>query len=232
MIDYFDTPIFGVAITIIAFAFSQYLNKRFKSPLLNPILISILTIIGFLVAFKIDYSIYNKGGSIITFFLGPATVVLSVPLYNEFNLLKENLLPIIIGILIGSLSGIISIIALGKLFNMDNSLILSLIPKSTTSAIAMPISSEIGGNPALTVAFVVITGVGGYIIGEKVLKTFKIKNKIAKGIAMGTTSHAAGTAKALEFGEVEGAMGSLAIGVAGLITVFLAPFIVNIFNLL
>lgn len=231
MTDYLNTPIFGAGLTIIVFFFSVYLGKRFKSPLLNPIFVSISLIIVFLTIFKIDYTIYNKGGSIIAFFLEPATVVLAVPLYRQINLLKENLIPILVGILAGSITGIISIIFLGKIFNLDSTLLLSLIPKNTTSPIAMDISTQIGGNPALSIGFVVVTGVGGYIIGEKILKTFKIKNEVAKGIALGATSHASGTAKAIELGEVEGAMASLAIGVAGLITVFLAPLIISIFNI-
>lgn len=227
MISYFETPIFGIAITIIAFYFSLYISKRFKLSILNPVLVSTIIIIGFLMLFKIDYSIYNQGGSLITFFLGPATVVLAVPLFNQINLLKKHLLPILIGIFSGCVVGIVSIIGLSKLFKLDKNLILSLIPKSTTSAIAIDISKEIGGNQSLTVIFVVMTGVIGYIIVEKILDIFKINNKIAKGIAIGTSSHATGTAKAMELGEVEGAMSSLAIGVAGLITVFLAPMIIR-----
>lgn len=230
MMAYLDTPVFGITITILVFSLCLYLSKRFKLTLLNPILLSIIIIVVLLLLFKIDYSIYNNGGSIITFFLGPATVVLIVPLYNQLNLLKKNLFSILIGISVGCIAGIVSIIILSKLFNLDHTLLLSLIPKSTTTAIAIDISKEIGGNPALTVAFVSVTGIGGYVFGEKILSTFKITNSIAKGIAMGTTSHAVGTAKAIEFGEVEGAMSSLAIAVAGLITVFLAPLIIDVLS--
>lgn len=232
MMSFINTPIFGVTITIIAFSISLHLNKKIKSPLLNPILISIIFIICFLLFFEIDYEIYNKGGSIISFFLGPATVVLAVPLYKQIKLLKEYLFPILIGIILGSLVGIISIIIMSRLFGLDEILLLSLIPKSTTSAIAMDIASELGGNPSIAIAFVIVTGVGGYIIGPGIMKIFKINNKVAKGVALGTASHAVGTAKAIELGEVEGAMSSLAIGVAGLITVFLAPFILKMYNLL
>lgn len=226
-----DTPVFGVVITIIIFSISRKVNGKIKSPLLNPILVSIVSIICILMIFNVDYGTYNKGGSIISFFLGPATVALAVPLYKQIKLLKENLLPILIGITVGSFTGIISVIILSKLFKLDNLLLLSLVPKSTTSAIAIDISSEIGGNAALVIAFVILTGVGGYIMGPSLFKLFKINNKIAKGIAIGTTSHAVGTAKAIELGETEGAMSSLAIGVAGLVTVFLAPLILRIFNL-
>lgn len=229
MLSFINTPIFGVTITIIAFSISLYLNKKTKSPLLNPILISIILIICFLLFFKIDYEMYDKGGSIISFFLGPATVVLAVPLYKQIKLLKDNLFPILVGIFLGSFAGIVSIIIMSRLFGLEDILFLSLIPKSTTSAIAMDIASEIGGNPSIAIAFVILTGVGGYIIGPGILKIFKINNKVAKGVSLGTASHAVGTAKAIELGEVEGAMSSLAIGVAGLITVFLAPLILRIY---
>ncbi len=231
MIEYLNTPLFGVAISIAAFALGQFINKKFKISILNPLLISIVAIIGFLIYFNIDYEIYNKGGSVVSFFLGPATVVLAVPLYKQIKLLKQHALPIIIGIFLGSIAGIASIIILSKLFNLDELLMISLIPKSTTAAIAMDISKEIGGIPALTMGFVVITGSGGYIIGPFIFKLFKIENEIAKGISFGTASHAMGTAKAMEIGEVEGAMSSLAISVAGLITVFLAPFVISLLNM-
>lgn len=232
MEKYLDNPIFGVAITIIAFSLSKILNKKFETPIFNPILISITGIIIFLSIFRIDYSIYNNGASIISFFLGPATVVLGVPLYKQRKLLVEEFFPIMMGILIGSTVGIVSLISLSKLFNLEDILILSLIPKSTTSAIAIDISKSIGGNPSITIAFVIITGIFGYIVSPFLLKIFKIDNKIAKGISIGTASHVIGTVKALELGEVEGAMSSLAIGLAGLMTVVLAPVILALYRLI
>lgn len=230
MEKYLDNPIFGVAITIIIFSFSKRLNEKFNTPILNPVLISVIFIIGFLSIFKLDYTIYNNGGKIISFFLGPATVVLAVPLFKQIRLLLDNFLPIMIGILLGSISGIVSIIFLSKIFNLEDILMYSLLPKSTTSAIAMDISNSIGGNPSITIGFVIITGVFGYIVGPSILKIIKIDNKIAKGISMGTAAHVIGTAKSLEMGEIEGAMSSLAIGVAGLMTVFLAPIILLYIN--
>lgn len=227
MEKYLDTPIFGVAITIIVFIFSQKLNKSLKSPILNPVLISVIFIISFLSIFNLDYEIYNNGGKIISFLLGPATVVLAVPLFKQIRLLLNNFFPIIIGILVGSISGLVSIIFLSKLFNVDEILMYSLLPKSTTSAIAMDISKSIGGNPSITIGFVIITGVFGYIVGPSILKMIRVEDEVAKGISMGTSAHVIGTAKSLEMGEVEGAMSSLAIGVAGLMTVFLAPFLLS-----
>lgn len=230
MSAYLDTALFGVTITIIIYSLSLFISKRINISLLNPIILSIVGIIGFLISNNIDYEVYNKGGSIISFFLGPATVALAVPLYKQINLLKENLIPILLGILVGSTAGILMIIFLSKIFDLDNIIILSMIPKSTTSAIAIDIAREIGGNPSLAIAFVIATGILGNIIGPSLLRIFKINNKVAKGIALGTGSHVVGTAKAMEIGEVEGAMSSLAIGIAGLITVFLAPIILNLIN--
>lgn len=232
MANYLDNPIFGVAITIIVFNFSKNLNKKFNTPIINPIIISVILIIGFLSFFQVDYSVYNRGGSIITFFLGPATVVLGVPLYKQRKLLKENFIPIMMGILTGSVSGLLSIIFLSRLFQLDKLMMYSILPKSITSAIAMDISKSIGGNPPLTIGFVIFTGVLGYIISPRLLNIFKIDNKIAKGVSMGTAAHVIGTVKALELGEVEGAMSSLAIGVAGLMTVVLIPILLAIYRLI
>lgn len=228
MIEYIDNSLFGIVLSIIVFSFAQYISKKTKIQIMNPYLMSLFIMIGVLLYFKIDYSIYDKGGSIISFFLGPATVVLALPLYKQRKLLQKHFWPIIIGIFVGSLAGMISIVFLGKLFNLNNVLLLSLIPKSTTTAIAMEVSQSIGGLASVTIAFVTVTGTAGYIISPMILKIFKINNKIAQGIAIGTASHAMGTAKAMELGETEGAMSSLAISVAGIITVVLAPLLISI----
>lgn len=228
MSQYLDTALFGVSITIIIYSISAFVNKKVKKAILNPIALSILGIVGFLLYNNIDYEVYNKGGSIISFFIGPATVALAVPLYKKIKLLSQNLMPILVGILVGASSGVISVIILSKIFELDDIIILSLIPKSTTSAIAMDISTEIGGSPSLAIAFVIITGITGNIIGPGILRAFGINNKVAQGISLGTSSHVVGTAKAMEMGEVEGAMSSLAIGIAGLMTVFLAPIILRL----
>ena len=226
--NYFDTAIFGVLISIIAFEIGLWLNKKTKSALVNPLIIAIVLVVVFLLVFNIDYEIYNKGGSIISFFLGPATVVLAVPLYKQIEKLKENAVPIIAGILVGSIVAILSVIYLGKLFKLDEVIILSLIPKSTTAAISMEISKEIGGIPALTMAATVIAGISGNIIGTSICKLFKIEYKTSIGLGLGTASHAVGTAKAMELGEIEGAMSSLSIGIAGLITVIIVPWFIKI----
>lgn len=227
MIEYIDTPLFGIGLTVIVFSISNFIYKKMKSPLLNPILLSIVFIIWFLQYLNIEIENYEKGGEIINFFLGPATVAFSIPVYKKLKLLKENLFSTLIAISVGSLAGILTVAILSKLFSLDDMLTLSLIPKATTSAIAIDISEEIKGNPSITIAFVLISGILGNILGPSIFNLFKIKSKIAKGIALGTASHAVGTAKAIELGQTEGAMSSLAISIAGVITVFLAPIIVK-----
>ncbi|MDF2699789.1 MAG: hypothetical protein K0Q49_1345 [Haloplasmataceae bacterium] len=230
MRDIIENPIFGVLISFIAYEFGSYLNKKTKSVYFNPLLISQFLIIFILVVFDISYNDYNIGGKVISFFLIPATIVLAVPLFKQINLLKTNSIPIIGGIIVGSISGIISVIVLAKLFNLNEIIMKSLIPKSITSPIGMEVSEQIGGNPAITVPVIILTGIIGSVIVPYICKIFKIYDKIAVGIALGTSSHAVGTAKAIEMGELEGAMSGLAIGIAGIVTVFAAPLIIRLFE--
>jgi predicted murein hydrolase (TIGR00659 family) len=232
MLDYINTPIFGVGISILAFTISSYIARRTKIMLLNPLLVAMIIIVGILLAFDIDYETYNLGGQMITFFLGPATVVLAVPLYKQRALLKGNLIPILVGIIVGSAAGILFVVFAGKILGLDRLLVASLVPRSTTTPIAMEISTLLDGNPALTAIFVSVMGISGYMFGEKLLKLFKVDHPIAKGIGIGTTSHAVGTAKAMELGEVEGAMSSLAISVAGIVTVLMVPGVIWLLNII
>ncbi|MEJ8554377.1 LrgB family protein [Tepidibacter sp. Z1-5] len=225
--SFVDNPIFGILITIIAFEFSVLINKKTKLSIFNPVFISMIIIISFLLILDIDFDSYNKGGNFITFFLTPATVILAVPLYNQFELLKKNLFPILIGVFIGCLTSISSIIFLSKYLNVNTQISLSLIPKSITTPIGIEVSNQIGGIPSITIVCIIITGVIGAVLGPSVCKFFKIKDKVAIGVSIGTSSHALGTTKAMELGETEGAMSSLSIGIAGIITVLLAPILVK-----
>lgn len=229
MEEIINTPYFGLIISILTFELGLYLHKKTKLALFNPLLISIVLTIFVLSIFNIDLEIYNKGGDLLSFFLGPATVILAVPLYHKIELLKANYKAILIGISTGSLAGILSIIYLTKLFKLDLEVKLAMIPKSVTTPIAMEISKQIGGISSVTVAASITTGILGSIIAPFICNLFGIKNKVAVGIAIGTASHAVGTSKAIELGETEGAMSGLAIGIAGLITVFLVPLLLMIF---
>lgn len=231
MAMYLDTPLFGITLSIVAFIIGMYINKKSKIALFNPLFIAGIIIISFLLYFDIDYDTYNKGGSIISFFIAPATVVLAVPLYKNIKLLKERWLSILIGIIIGSLAGLFTILLLSKFLEIDHGIMVSMLPKSTTTAISMEIANQIGGLPTLAVAFTAVAGIGGNFIGEYILRLFRINDKVSKGVALGTASHALGTAKAIEMGETEGALASLSIGLAGVISVFLIPWFMNLLSI-
>lgn len=228
MKELLNTPYFGLIISIFTFEIGLYLNKKTKLSFFNPLAISIILIISTLSVFEIDYSYYSQGGELISFFLGPATVILAVPLYKRLELLKSNYKAILIGITVGSFSGIITIIFLAKLFSLNEKIRLSMIPKSVTTPIGIEISQQIGGFPSITVAAIVLTGIFGAVFGPAICSLFKINDRVALGIAIGTASHALGTTRAIELGETEGAMSSLAIGVAGLITVLIVPLILAV----
>lgn len=223
-----NSPYFGIILSILFFEIGLWVNRKTKISILNPLLIAVIGVLLFLTVFNIEFESFNKGGSLISFFLGPATVVLAVPLFKQIKLLKSNFIPILIGVTVGSLTSIISVFFLGKVFGLKEEIILSLIPKSVTTPIGIEISNQIGGISPITVGAIVMTGIIGAVIAPIICKVFKIKDEVAKGIAIGTASHAVGTTKAMEMGETEGAMSSIAIGMAGLITVFLAPFLVLI----
>lgn len=230
MRDLVSTEAFAIMISLIAFEVGCIISKKTKLAILNPLLVSIILIIAFLKYFNISVLDYNKGGQFISFFLSPATVVLAVPLYKKIKLFKENALPIFFGIFLGTLSGIATVIILCHLFGLSKSLDLSIIPKSITTPIGVEVSKQLGGIPSITVAAIILTGIIGAIIGPGVFKILNIKDKVAIGVALGTASHAVGTAKAIELGETEGAMSSLSIGIAGLITVLIVPIMTRIFH--
>ncbi len=224
------SPLFGILISLIAFEIGLFINKKTKVALLNPLLIALVIIVIILKVLGISLDEYNTGGSILTFFLGPATVALAVPLYKNIKLLKSSALPIIGGITVGTVVGITSIILMAKAFGLNASLGLSLVPKSITTPIGIELSKQIGGIPELTVAAIIFTGLTGAITAETVFRVLRIDDAVAKGIAIGTSSHALGTTKALEMGEVEGSMSGLAIGITGLVTVIVAPILIALFT--
>ena len=221
----FNSLYFGLALSLFMYFTVDYLKKWVKTSLFNPLFISSLLIILILSLLKIEYSEYNQSAQWLHFMLTPATIVLAVPLYQQFKLLQEHALVIFLGVLSGVIASLISVYLLSILFGLDQTMLITLLPKSITAAIAIGVAEEYQGIVTITVAAVIITGITGNVIAEPVCKFFRIKNPIAKGIAIGTSSHVVGTSKAMEMGEVEGAMSSLAIVVAGLTTVILLSFI-------
>ena len=214
-----NSVFFGAVLSFLAYEIGLLLKKRFKLAVLNPLLIGILCVMGALAVLRIDYDQYNEGAQYISYLLTPATVCLAVPLYEQLTLLKENLKAVAAGIFSGTLASLGSVYLLSRLFGLNHEQYVTLLPKSITTAIGMGVSQELGGIVTITVAVIIITGILGNVIAEGVCKVFRIQEPIAKGLALGTASHAIGTAKAMEMGPVDAAMSSLAIAVAGLLTV-------------
>lgn len=209
---------FGVFISLLGYEVGLFLKKKLKNPIFNPLLISIIFVIAALLLLGIDYDSYNEGAKYISYLLTPATVCLAVPLYEQLTLLKKNWKAIIIGITSGVITSLTSVFLLALVFGLTHEEYVTLLPKSITTAIGMELSREMGGIVTISVAVIVVTGIFGNVIAEIVCKLFRIKEPVAKGIAIGTASHAVGTAKAMEMGREEGAMSSLAIAVAGILT--------------
>ena len=214
-----NSMFFGVLVSILAYEVGVLLKKKLKFALLNPLLISIVIIILILVGFHIDYDTYNDGAQLLSYLLTPATVCLAIPLYEQMELLKKNWKAIIGGIVAGVLAGAVCILVLCLIFRLEHDMYVTLLPKSITTAIGMGVSEELGGYVTISVAVIIITGVLGNMSAEYICKLVRIKSPISRGLAIGTASHAVGTARAMELGEVEGAMSSLAIVVCGLCTV-------------
>lgn len=212
----------GVTISLVSYGLGAWLKKKFGFGFFNPLLISIIITILFLCTCGINYETYNEGAKYLSWLLTPSTVCLAIPLYEEFELLKKNAKAVVLGITAGVLTSLATVFVLAKLMGLSHENYVTLLPKSITTAIGMGVSEELGGYVTITVAVIVITGVIGNILGEFICKIFRIHEPISKGLALGTAAHAIGTAKAMELGEIEGAMSSLSIAVAGILTVVFA----------
>ena len=215
---------FGAVVSLLGYEAGLLLKKKFRLAVFNPLLIAVICVMAVLLIFDVDYDSYNEGGKYLSYLLTPATVCLAVPLYEQLSLLRKNFKAVAAGILSGTLASMFSVFLLSLLFGLNHEQYVTLLPKSITTAIGMGVSEELGGIVTITVAVIVITGVLGAILAELVFKIFRIQDPVARGLALGTSAHAIGTSKAMEFGMVEGAMSSLVIAVAGLLTVVGASF--------
>ena len=227
MYEVLNTPFFGIVMTIVAYETGVFCSRKFKLAICNPMLIASILLIGFLLLTGVSLETYNIGGDYISIFLAPATAVLAVPLYKQLDNLKKNIIPVVIGIFTGCIVSFALVSLCVFIFEIDVVLHYSLLPKSITIPMGMELSRIIGGIPSITIASIVITGITGGVVAPIVCKVCKIKHPVAQGIAIGTSAHAIGTAKALEMGEVQGAMSSLAIGVCGVFTTILTPILLH-----
>ncbi|MDD2960315.1 MAG: LrgB family protein [Lachnospiraceae bacterium] len=218
---------FGMFISVFAYEIGLLIKKKWKLAILNPLLISILLVMIFLILTGTDYEDYSTGAKYLSYLLTPSTVCLAIPLYRELAQLKKNWKAIGIGVLAGVLTSLGSVLLLASLFGFTHQQYVTLLPKSITTAIGMGVSEELGGIVNVTVAAIIITGILGNMIADMVYSLFRIQEPVAKGLALGASAHAVGTVKAMQMGEVEGAISSLAIAVAGIITVAGASIFAN-----
>ena len=219
--DFFSEAVFlGVFITLGAYFLGIYIKQKWKMAIFNPLLLAIVFTMIFLLVSRMPYDVYYEGAKYISYLLTPATVSLAIPLYEQFEPLKKNVRAILVGIVTGVLTSMVSVLLLAVIFHFDHQEYVTFLPKSITTAIGMGVSEELGGYVAITVAVIIVTGIIGNMIAESVCRMFHITEPVAKGIAIGSASHAVGTTKAMEMGEVEGAMRSLSIELSGLLTVF------------
>lgn len=221
----YASPFFSITISIGAYVIGHVVFNRLKTPLANPLLIAIVLVVAILKGLGIPYETYSEGGNFISLFLAPATTALAVTIYSQIEILKKNIIPVIVGSAMGSLASMTCIYFLCQLFGLDGTLTASLLPKSVTTPIAMGVSTSLGGIVPVTVAAVVMTGIMGSVFAPVMVKIFRVKNPVAIGLGIGACSHAVGTSRAIQMGELEGAMSGVAIGVCGLMTVIFAMFI-------
>ena len=220
-----SSPYFGISLSILTFAAGVKLEQKFRTPLCNPLIIAVVLTAGVLLVFKIPYEAYNAGGEVINLFLGPATACLAVAVYTKIKILKQYWLPVLAGCTAGSAASVASVYGMCRLFGLDRELTVSLLPKSVTTPIAVSIAEQAGGAAPVTVAAVIFTGILGGILTPFLIRIFRVSDPVAAGLAIGASSHAVGTSKAIELGEIEGAVSGLAIGVCGLITVIFSLLI-------
>ena len=225
MAEFFSIGIFPLILTLAAFRIGQKCQAKWKLPLFNPILVAMILVILFLMVTGMDIGIYKAGASTISWLMTPATISLAISMYEQFQALRKNLKAVVAGVAAGAVTCLVFMTLGGLLLHFDRSIIISLMPKSVTTAIGVALSEEIGGIGAITTAAIAITGIFGNITGPILCRLFGLKDEVAQGVAFGTAAHVIGTAKASEMSELAGAVSSLALTIAGLVTTILLSFL-------
>ena len=220
-----SSPLLGIVLSCGAWCLGLWVQKKTRLVLFNPLIISVAAVILILVIFRIPYSDFDRGGSLITLMLGPVTAVLALNIYEQRKLLGQYFAPVLAGCLMGSLTSVASALLLCRVLEVEESIAASLLPKSVTTAIAVAISDSSGGIQSITVAAVIIAGLTGALFAPLFARIFRVTDPVAEGVAIGASSHALGTAKALEIGQLQGAMSSISICVCGIITSVLVLFL-------
>ena len=220
--EWISSPLFGIVLSILAFEIGLWLNRRLGSPVANPLLIAVILVILVLQLFRIPLESFQKGGEVISMMLVPATAALALLVYRQLPVLRENFLPLVLGCLAGSVTSMGSVAVCCRLLGLDEVMTASLLPKSVTTPIAMEVSASHGGLVPITVVAVILTGIMGAICAPLLIRLFHVKDPVEAGVSIGACSHAVGTTRALEMGELEGAMSGVSIGISGLMTVLLS----------
>jgi len=224
------SPLTHLTVTLVVFLCASMIYRKTKlNPILNPVLLSVICIVLFLKISKTDYATYFEGAQFVHFLLGPTTVALAVPLYRQFERVKRSLFAILISLLIGSTTSVVTAVTIALLFRVENLSLISVAPKSVTAPVAMGISEQLGGLPSLTAVIAIITGITGAIIGPIIMNRMKITDWAARGLAIGTASHGIGTARAIQINELSGAFSGLAMGINALATAILLPLLWSLF---
>lgn len=228
MSEFLSISILPVALTLFAFLLGQKIQKKWKSPILNPILVSVLLILVFLAISGMPVADYKAGMGTLSWLLTPATICLAVPMYEQFQVLKKNLPMILAGVAAGAVSCLVMVILFGLLAGFEPLLTISLLPKSITTAIGVALSEMLGGMTGVTTAAIVFTGIFASIMGPAFCRIFRLTDPVAQGVAFGTAGHVIGTSKANELDPLTGAVSSLSLVVAGLITAVVLPILANL----
>ena len=219
---------FGAALTLLVYLLAHRIGAKPHHPLANPMLICLVIMLILLLVLDIDYDAYNQSAQYITYLLTPATACLALPLYRQIQKLREYPLAIVAGIVTGVAVNALCVLAVALIFRLSKADFVTLLPKSVTGAVGMPLANELGGTGGITMAAISVTGLLGNILGPQILRLFHVTDRVAQGVALGCGSHAFGTVRALEMGEVEGAMASLSLVITALLTVVVAPFLGNL----
>ena len=223
-----ESQFFGLFLSLAFFQLARWLNRKAGREVISPLLFATLLCIAVLLVFDIDFEVYNRGAQYLDVLLTPATICLAIPLYRQYELLRRNAVAVLAGSVAGVAAHMAGCLLMLAVFRLEAAEFITLLPKSITTAIGKSLSAELGGYPAITMAAIMITGLFGAAIAPALLRLFRIRDPLAQGLAIGTTSHAAGTSTAVQMGEIQGAASSLAIVVTGLLTVVAAPLLAGL----
>ena len=227
MTGFLEISLLPVLVTFLAFRAGQLIQGKLKSPICNPILIAVVLVLLFLTVTGMELPAYQSGMSFISWLMTPATICLAVSMYEQYQILKKNTPMILAGVAAGAVSCLVTVLLFSLAFGFDRELTVSLLPKSVTTAIGVPLSQMAGGLPSITTAAIILTGITASVLGPSLCRLFRLTNKVARGVAFGTAGHVIGTAKATELDPLTGAVSSLSLVVAGLLTAIVLPILVN-----